>query len=118
MNQKDLAKKSKQLRKGLHELSLPDIKDLKAVAIKYELGKDRAPRITATGKGKIAEKILKLADEHNIPFFEDTALTELLSKLELEGEIPSELYTLVAEVLAFVYQLQKLAEKKRKLNKK
>ena len=99
-------------------LDLPERNKLKAVAIKYDVSKDRAPKIVAAGKGMIAEKILNLADEHNVPFFEDPALSELLSKFEIESEIPPDLYTLVAEVLAFVYQLNKLAKKKKTRGKK
>ena len=67
----------------------------------------------ATGKGAVAEMILQVAEEHRVPFYEDPSLSELLSKLELDSEISPELYTLVAEVLAFVYQLDKLAKKRR-----
>jgi flagellar biosynthesis protein len=107
-------KKAKKLKRHLDELELPERKDLKAIAIKYEVGKDKAPRIIATGKASVAEKILELAEENRIPFFEDETLTELLSKLDLNSEIPAELYTLVAEVLAFVYQLDKMKKAKPK----
>ena len=99
-------------------LNLPERNKLKAIAIKYDVSKDRAPKIIATGKGIIAEKILALAEENNIPFFEDPALSELLAKLDIESEVPPDLYTLVAEVLAFVYQLNKLAKKKKTRRKK
>jgi flagellar biosynthesis protein len=115
---KPLSKKAKNLKRSLDELTLKPRKSLKAVAIKYELKKDRAPKIVATGKGTVAEKIIQIADEHNIPFFEDQTLTDLLSKLELDSDIPGELYTLVAEVLAFVYQLDKLAKKRSQLKRK
>lgn len=108
-----LVRKSKKLKRHLDELDLPERKDLKAVAVRYQAGKDRAPKIVATGKGAIAEKILHLAEEHKIPFFEDPSLTDLLAKLDLNTDIPPEMYTLVAEVLAFVYQLDKLAKKKK-----
>jgi flagellar biosynthesis protein len=107
-----LVRKSKKLKRHLDELDLPERKNLKAVAVKYQVGKDRAPKIVATGKGAVAEKILNLAEEHRIPFFEDPSLTDLLAKLELNTDVPAELYTLVAEVLAFVYQLDKLAKKR------
>ncbi len=105
-----LNKKAKRLKRSLDQLDLPDKKNLKAVAVKYQPGKDKAPKIVATGKATVAEKILELAEENKIPFFEDETLTDLLSKLDLNTEIPAEMYTLVAEVLAFVYQLDKLAK--------
>jgi flagellar biosynthesis protein len=107
-------KKAKRLKRHLDELSLPERKDLRAVAVKYNVGKDKAPKIIATGRASVAEKILELAEENRIPFFEDETLTDLLSKLDLNTEIPAELYTLVAEVLAFVYQLDRMAKDKRK----
>lgn len=113
-NKKSLQEKSKKLKRHIEDLTLPEKKKLKAIAVKYEPGKSKAPKIVATGRGAVAEQILLLAEENRIPMYEDQALTELLSKLDLDMEVPPELYTLVAEVLAFVYQLNKLAKKKRK----
>lgn len=79
----------------------------KAAAIKYTPGKDSAPKITAKGSGAIAEKILQIAKEHNVPLKEDQQLVEVLSKLDLYQEIPPDLYKAVAEVLAFVYKMTK-----------
>ncbi len=78
-----------------------------AVALKYEAEKDAAPKITAAGKGKLAEKILELAERYNIPVHEDAPLAELLSKLEVGETIPPELYPVVAEILAWVYSLNR-----------
>lgn len=78
-----------------------------AVALKYEAGKDAAPKVTAAGKGKIAEKILELAEKYNIPVHEDEPLTDLLSKLDIGETIPPELYPVVAEILAWVYSLNR-----------
>jgi flagellar biosynthesis protein len=116
-SKKDLQKKAKKLKRHVEDLELPSREKLKAVAIKYEIGKDKAPKIIATGKGSIAEKIIKLAADNDIPFFEDSTLTDLLSKLNLEQNIPPQLYKLIAEVLAFVYQLDKLAKKRKKVKK-
>ncbi len=103
----------KNIKRYVDDLSeKKDKTKLNAVAIKYDAKKGNAPRITATGKGSMAEMILKVAEEHRVPFYEDASLANLLSKLELESEIAPELYTLVAEVLAFVYQLDKKAQKK------
>jgi len=78
----------------------------KAVALRYERGKDRAPRVTAKGQGWLAEQILKRAGD-NMPVVEDAALVEVLYQLELQQEIPPHLYQAVAEILAFVYRLDK-----------
>jgi flagellar biosynthesis protein len=85
-----------------------------AIAIQYDKNKGKAPRIVATGKGAVADKILAVAEENRIPFYEDDALANLLSKLELDSEIAPELYVLVAEVLAFVFQLDQKAKKQLK----
>jgi flagellar biosynthesis protein len=83
-----------------------------AVALRYDIDKDNAPLVIATGRGPMAEEILRIADENKIPLYEDPELAKLLSKLELEAEIPAELYSLVAEVLFFVYKLDRMAEKR------
>lgn len=74
-----------------------------AVALHYD--EKNAPRITAKGSGKLAEEIIALAREHDVPLHEDSELSALLSQLELGDEIPRELYIAVAEVLAFAYML-------------
>jgi flagellar biosynthesis protein len=82
-----------------------------AVALKYTPGQqNQAPVMVAKGKGRIAEEILKKAKEHDIPVQEDASLVEVLSKLEIDQEIPPELYQLVAEVLSFVYRSDRKAK--------
>jgi flagellar biosynthesis protein len=71
--------------------------------------------ILATGRGPIAEEIMRVAEENRIPLYEDPELADLLTKLELDTEVPPELYVLVAEVLFFVYQLDRMAEKRERL---
>ena len=80
-------------------------KPKKAVALKYEKEKDRAPRVAAKGRGDVAKRILEIAKEHNIPIREDADLVEVLSKLDLEEEIPPHLYRVIAEVLSFIYRI-------------
>lgn len=80
----------------------------KAVALRYERGKDNAPAVTAKGQGKLAEKILELARQNNIPIQKDKTLLEALYRLDLNTEIPEELYQVVAEVLAFIYRMNNL----------
>lgn len=78
-----------------------------AVALGYKPEKDSAPRIKAKGRGFIAEKIIEVARECKIPIYQDRDLVESLMPLELEVEIPVEMYRAVAEVLAFIYQQNK-----------
>ncbi len=82
-----------------------DEKRKKAVALQYRHQVDRAPKVVAKGQGIIAERIMEIAAEHNIPLKRDPALIEVLSKMELEQEIPPELYRAVAEILAYVYKM-------------
>lgn len=76
-----------------------------AVAVRYDAQKEQSPRVVATGKGLIAERILELAREHGVPIYQDPDLVELLARVELFDEIPPELYTAVAEVLVWVYKV-------------
>ncbi|MFA5114312.1 MAG: EscU/YscU/HrcU family type III secretion system export apparatus switch protein [Candidatus Margulisiibacteriota bacterium] len=86
-----------------------------AVAIRYDVDKDKAPLVIASGRGVVADEILRIADENKIPMYEDPELAGLLAKLELDVEIPPELYTLVAEVLFFVYKLDRMAAKREQM---
>ncbi|MCJ8010585.1 EscU/YscU/HrcU family type III secretion system export apparatus switch protein [Paenibacillus sp. KQZ6P-2] len=84
----------------------------KAVALKYAPGETDAPVVAAKGRGRIAEAILDKAKEHGVPVQEDAALVEVLSKLDLDQQIPPELYQLVAEVLSYVYRADRLARER------
>lgn len=79
----------------------------KAAAIRYKPKEDAAPRVIAKGSGAMADRILAIAKEHNVPLKDDPQLVEVLSALDLYQEIPPELYKAVAEVLAFVYKVTK-----------
>lgn len=85
-------------------------KSPRAVALKYDQKKDRAPKVVAKGRGHIAEKIIAVARENNLPLYQDQNLIQILEALDLETEIPPELYRAVAEVLAFIYRLERLSE--------
>jgi len=89
-----------------------------AVALRYDVDRDRAPLILASGRGPVADEILRIAEDNKIPMYEDRELASLLSKLELDTEIPPQLYILVAEVLFFVYKLDRMAEKREKMVKR
>ncbi|MED1437512.1 EscU/YscU/HrcU family type III secretion system export apparatus switch protein [Aeribacillus composti] len=82
-----------------------ETKDLKAVALSYNEKKDAAPKVSAKGKGYVAEKIIEQARENNVPIQEDPSLIELLSEVEINEQIPEELYEVVAELLSFIYRL-------------
>jgi len=77
----------------------------KAVALKYDKEKAGAPKVVASGKGNIANNIIKLAQEHDIFIKKDADLVELLSKIEINKEIPPMLYKAVAEVFSFIYKI-------------
>ena len=79
----------------------------KAVAVRYERGQDRAPRVVAKGRGSIAERIIAIAEEHGVPHYEDPNLVQALEALDMDTEIPPQLYRAVAEVLAFIYRLNR-----------
>jgi flagellar biosynthesis protein len=68
----------------------------KAVALKYDRGKDMAPKVMAKGRGTVADKILALARENRIPIEQDSTLMEALYRLDINEEIPEELYKVVA----------------------
>ncbi len=77
---------------------------LKAAALQYDREADAAPRLTARGRGQVAEKILALAKEHDIPVRADADLIEILERVEIGTEIPLEVYAVVAEIFAWLYK--------------
>lgn len=81
----------------------------KAIALRYDVTKDDAPRILAKGSGALAERILEIAREHKIHVHNDPDLVALLAKLDPDQHIPESLYRAVAEVLAVVYRLNREA---------
>lgn len=81
-----------------------------AVALEYDPS-DQAPKIIATGKGKLAERIIETAKESNVPVHKDDKLASTLSKLDIGDFIPPELYEVVAEILVFVDNMEKLRSK-------
>ncbi|WP_416885842.1 EscU/YscU/HrcU family type III secretion system export apparatus switch protein [Marinospirillum sp.] len=81
----------------------------RALALEYDgVG---APRLTAKGAGEIAEKIIAIAQEAEVPLYEDPHLAAALSQLELGDPVPEILYRAIAEVLAFVYDMESLQSK-------
>ncbi len=85
----------------------------KAIALRYDVTKDDAPRIVAKGRGALADRILEIAREHGIHVHNDPDLVGLLAKLDPDQHIPENLYRAVAEVLAVVYRLNRDAPKRK-----
>lgn len=81
-----------------------------AVAIAYQPG-EAAPKILATGKGAIADKIIEEAKKADVPLYKDDKLAKTLSSLEIGDMIPPELYEVVAEILVFVSDMDKMRAK-------
>jgi len=89
-----------------------DKKNKKAVALSYKAG-DISPKVVARGQGFVAENIIKNAQEADVPIYEDKQLTEELSRLDIGQNIPPELYEVVAQVLVFVSDMDRMEAMKR-----
>ncbi len=95
---------------NLKQSLMKNKKQKTAVALQYELG-DEAPKIIASGKGHVAERILDIANKEDIPIHKDAPLAGTLSKLEIGDYIPKELYEVVAEILVYVDNMDHLKHK-------
>lgn len=84
-----------------------------AIALEYD-PTDMAPKVVATGRGRLAERIIEKAEESAVPVHQDDKLADTLSKLDIGEYIPPELYEVVAEILVFVDQMEKLRGKIKK----
>lgn len=78
--------------------------DSTAIALNYD--GDRAPTVLASGQAELAEEILAIAREHEIPIYENPDLAALLTSLSLGDEVPPELYQIIAEIIAFAFYIQ------------
>ncbi len=78
-----------------------------AVALRYQHGMDLAPHVIAAGKGRIAEAIIQRAREAGVPLMEDPDLVSLLGKIPVGDTIPPSLYRAVAEILVYVYRINR-----------
>lgn len=78
-----------------------------AVALTYKPHEHAAPVVVAKGKGHVAERVIATAKAHGIPIQEDPSLVQLLSELEINEAIPESLYKVVAELFAFIYQIER-----------
>ncbi|MBQ6976769.1 MAG: EscU/YscU/HrcU family type III secretion system export apparatus switch protein [Selenomonadaceae bacterium] len=88
-------------------LETENIADKQAVALKYDMQKDKAPRVVAKGKGHTAEHILEAAQKSSVPVYQNKTLVNMLMALDIDREIPPELYKAIAEVMAYVYKMDK-----------
>lgn len=84
-----------------------DKKILKAAALKYDRLSSQAPKVIAKGKGESAKNIIKIAEENQLPIKKDEELIELLSKIDIDSEIPDNMYKAVAEIFSYIYDLKK-----------
>ena len=99
------------------ESQVKEIENQQAVALKYNMENDRAPRVIAKGRGYVAENILAAAQKNTIPVYQNKTLVNMLMALDIDREIPPELYRTIAEVMAHVYRLDKKAKPKADSNK-
>ena len=81
-------------------------KKTKAAAVKWDSKEQPVPQVIAKGEGAMAQMMVELAQEHNVPIHEDPALVEILSKMNIMDQIPKECYRVVAELLVFIYKAQ------------
>lgn len=82
-------------------------KQKRAVALRYDPTRDKAPKVVAKGKGRMADQILALARKNDVPVREDPTLVSVLSRLKVDQEIPPEVYRAVAAILAFLQRVNR-----------
>lgn len=78
-----------------------------AVALGYDPVQDQAPHVVAKGQGWLARQIVEMAEANGIEVREDADLVQILAQVDVDSEIPLEAFTLVAEILSYVYQKNK-----------
>lgn len=88
--------------------------DMEVAALRYDAGEESAPRLIARGRGHTAQKILELAEQHDLPVTRDPTLVSILGALDVGAEIPPDLYGVIAEVLAWAYHTDKAAADRRR----
>lgn len=90
----------------------------KAVALGYDIDVDQAPKVIAKGKGELANNIIKIAQDNEVPIKKDEDLVELLSAIDIDKEIPDSMYKAVSEIFSFIYDLTTIERKKREFDLK
>lgn len=102
-----------RLRRPVEEPETDPNAEAKAVALRYDQERDRAPRVIAKGRGYVAESIMATAQQNTIPVYQNKTLVNMLMALDIDREIPPELYRAIAEVMAYVYRIDKRAKENR-----
>lgn len=92
---------------------MQQVKKRQAIALEYDPNDDTAPKVIATGKGALADRIIEMAKDNKVPVHKDSKLANTLSRLEIGQEIPPELYEVVAEILVFVDAMDKIRAKQK-----
>ena len=82
----------------------PENQPAQAVSLEYD--GESPPTLTASAEGDLADEIIRIAQEHDVPIYENQSLVDLLRRMELGDEIPKELYLIIAQLIAFVYHLK------------
>lgn len=100
-------KAMERYKKPMEEPETDPQAEKKAVALQYDQARDRAPRVTAKGRGYVAENILAAAQRSTVPVYQNKTLVNMLMALELDREIPPELYHSIAEVMAYIYRMDR-----------
>lgn len=101
----------KDILKSTDKIKLPENnQEIQAVALRYKSEENIAPKVIAKGRGYVAENILAAAQNNAIPIYKNKTLVNMLMAMELDKEIPAELYTTVAEVLSYIYRMDKKAK--------
>lgn len=96
-------------------LDTEPLKDRKATALKYDKEKDNAPKVVAQGSRYLAEEIINIATKYDIPIRKDEDMMQMLEQIEVNREIPPDMYKAVAEIFSFIYGI---TNEKRKENSK
>lgn len=102
MREQNLGKRAAELKR-----TQGDVPQVEAAALRYDNEQENAPKLIGRGSGFAAEKILALAEEHDVPITKDPTLISVLGALDVGAEIPPDLYGVIAEVLAWAYYADK-----------
>lgn len=89
-------------------------KPKQAIALHYNNDETAAPKVVAKGAGFIADKIVTAAKQNAVPVYQNKTLTGMLMAVDIDREIPPELYQAVAEILAYVYRVDQRLGKRQK----
>ncbi len=94
------------IQKWFNQKRRKELNGATAAVIRYDADKDKAPVIVAHGKGAVAQKIIELAKENDVPLQEDSSLVETLIDMDLGDNIPPQLYSVIAEILLMLEEME------------